>query len=706
MTITQEQLDIILADRDVMDTSKEETEIWKFANILRGPVLEERYKDAILPMFLIRRLECELEESRDTVRVMYNEKPDIAPIALCAASGHPYYNTSEWYLKKLLIDPVNILDNLRDYMSHFSDNVREILSVFKFEDLAAELQKHDRLYPLVKAFSELDYSKKNMDPIKSGYVFENLLGRFGASIMTGEHYTAREIIELMVAIGLSEGMDDVLTKPNKAVSIMDLTCGTGGMLTTAHRVIEKCNPTVTFAMYGKELNPESWALCSAEMLLLGLDDAEIINGNSLVDDPFRFKGIRLALMNPPFGTPWSGEEAPLGSEEAVNAEVRKGAEGRYPGGKPGGGDSQLLFLQNALVDLADNGRAVVVENSSPLVTGGTSSGESQIRRYLLENDYIEAIIKLPANLFANTSLNTFLWVISKNKSKKRYGKIQLINAEKIFHKMRKGIGEKKNELLKDDKMAIVKEYLAFQDSDISQIHDTSEFIYREYTVRQPLQRAYYIDAEHIKTMLDNGTLSSIYDENKYEELLAKEKTTDADKKKIAKFEEGKPKYDAIIEKLMGAEQGQCYKSKDAFMVQFDKLFDDLPKEFKLTKAEKDKIAKGLSEIDKTAEIQKDPKTGEDLYDDATKDTEIVRGNENVDEYMAREVLPYVPDAKWTFEEDLTKKTPVIKTGAEIPFERCFYVYEKPEPSEEIAKRIQDLDRQADALMKELFGDGE
>ena len=701
--ITDEQLELILADRDVMDTSAEVNAIWKMANILRGPLQPEEYKNAILPMFMIRRIECQLIGTQDLVWSMYTADPDIAEGALKKMAGHCFYNTSKWNLPSLLVDQHNLLSNFNTYLSHFSSNVQDCLDVFKFNALAASLDEQGRLYPLVKAFSELDYT--TMDPIKSGYVFENLLGRFGASIMTGEHYTAREIIELMVAIALSENMDDVLNAKGKAVRIMDLTCGTGGMLTTAYRVIKACNPSASFTMFGKELNPESWAICKMEMMLLDFDENEhtIVNGNSLIEDPFEFTGMRLALMNPPFGTPWSGDEAPIGSKEAVEAEVAKGASGRYPGGKPAGGDSQLLFLQNALVDLAENGRAVIVENSSPLVTGGTSSGESQIRRWLLENDYIDAIIKLPSSLFANTSLNTFLWVMSKNKVNKRKGKIQLINAENIFHKMRKGIGEKKNELLKDDKMTIVKEYMAFQDSDISQIHETSEFIYREYTVRQPMQRAYYIDEEHIKAMLNNGALSSIYDESKYNELLAKEKPTDADKKKIAKFEEGKPKYDAIVEKLESAEQGQCYKSKDAFIEQLDSLFDDLPKELQLTKAEKEKIAKGLSEIDKTAEIQKDPKTGEDLYDDATKDTEVVRGNEDVKEYMVREVLPYVPDAKWTFEEDLTKKNPVIKTGAEIPFERCFYVYEQPEPAEEIEKRILELDRQADALMKQLFG---
>ena len=705
--ITDEQLELILRNDSLVDVTKEVNDIWKCANIMRGTLTEDKYKDGVLPLFLIRRIECTLEDNRDLVHTMYETNPDIAPNALESMSGHCYYNTSEWTLEKLLTDQLNLTDNLRYYIQHFSNNVQNILSKFAFDTIIDTLHEAGRLYPLIKAFSEFDYSPKTMDSIKCGYVLEELLRRFGTQIMTGEHYTAREIIELMVALGLAEGMDDVLNNPGKVVSILDLACGTGGMLSTAHSAIFRCNPKAKFNICGQELNPESYAICSMEMMLRGLDDAQIVNGNSLMKDPFEKTEFRLVLENPPFGVPWKGDEAPLGSEDAVVAERLKGTDGRFPGGLPGGGDSQMLFLQMAMTDLADNGRAVIVSNSSPLVTGGTSSGESQIRRYLLENDYIEAVIKLPGSLFYNTSLNTFLWVMSKNKKSRRKGKVQLINAENLFHKLRKAMGEKRNELAYEDKLAIVKEYLNFKKTEISQIHDTTEFIYREYTVRQPLKRNYMITDERLKEMGEAGTLNSIYNKAKHAELLAKEKKTAADEEKLAKFDDGHSKLLGILTCLaLETDNEKVWYSQDEFTAVLDDVLSKIPSGHKVSKAEKIKIAKALSHIDKSAPEQRDPKTGDVLMDEETKDIEVIKGNEDVDEYMAREVVPYVPDAHWSFEEDLTKKNPVIKTGAEIPFERCFYVYEKPEPPEEIAKRIQDLDRQADALMRELFGDGE
>ena len=702
--ITEQQLELILKNvGEDIDVSAEVSSIWQQASTLRGTLMPSSYKQVILPLFLIRRVEETLKDTREAVIAAY--KQGCPPMVLTSVSGHCYYNTSDWTLKDLLVDSQNLAEHLRHYLSHFSDNIRGVLDVFSFDANIDILDRQGKLYPIIKSFSEIDFSPEKMPSIKAGYIFEHLLRKFNTEIMTGEHYTAREIIELMVALGLAEGMDDVLTQPGKIVSVMDLACGTGGMFSVSHTAINRVNPNAIFAMYGQELNPESWAICSIEMMLRGLDDADIRNGNSLMTDPFADKKPLLVFENPPFGVAWAGPESPLGSEEAVLAEVAKGERGRFPGGKPSGADSQMLFLQNAVRNLADNGRAVVVENSSPLVTGGTSSGESQIRRWLLENDYIEAIIKLPASLFYNTSLNTFLYVMSRNKSERRRGKVQLINAENIFHKLRKAMGDKRNELTYEDKLAIAKEYIRFEDTEISQIHDCQEFIYREYTVRQPLQRNYCLSEERVREMIDAGTLNSIFDPDKYGELCQAEKLTAAEEKKKAKFEENHDRYMAIMTELLCADDDTLYMSPDEFEPVFDEIMDNLPGGHKVSKPEKRKIMAGLSKMDKNAEVQVDPKTGEVILDDSTKDTEVVKGNEDVEEYMAREVLPYVPDAKWTFDEDLNKKNPVIRTGAEIPFERCFYVYETPEASSEIAKRIQELDSQVNQLMKELFKEG-
>ena len=359
----------------------------------------------------------------------------------------------------------------------------------------------------------------------------------------------------------------------------------------------------------------------------------------------------------------------------------------------------MLFLQSAVDKMDDNfGRCAIIENGSPLFTGGTASGESQIRRWLLENDLIEAIIALPTDLFYNTGIATYIWILSKNKSEKRKGKVQLIDASNICHKLRKALGNKRNEISPEDRSTITKLYSDFRPGENVKIFKNTEFIYREYTVMQPLQRSYAITENRIETMITKGTLSSLYDEAKVNELENSEELTGKDEKKLENYKKNQPLYERIIETLKAAESDIVYPSPEKFVPVLKSALTGVTDDKKLL----ENIADGLSVMDKTAEIQRDKK-GNILYDKETKDTEIVKWDEDIDDYMAREVLPHVPDAKAFFEEDMGKKKPVIKTGAEIPFTRYFYKYQQPEPSEKLEQQFIDLEKSVNERIHKLFG---
>lgn len=344
------------------------------------------------------------------------------------------------------------------------------------------------------------------------------------------------------------------------------------------------------------------------------------------------------------------------------------------------------------------GRAAIIENGSPLFAGGTASGESQIRRWMLEQDLIEAIIALPVDLFYNTGIATYIWVLSKNKRAERRGKIQLIDASQIFHKLRKALGDKKNEITPEDRSVITKMYASFKDDEFCKIYKNEEFIYREYVVMQPLQRSYAITEDRIEGMMTKGALSNLYDEDKVNELEDAEELTGKEQKKLEGFLNNKPVFDAILDALNKSISEKIYMSPEAFIPVLTSILSGVTADKKLI----EKIADGLSEMDKAAEVQRDRK-GNVIYDKETKDTEIVKYEESIEDYMAREVLPHVPDAVAFFEENLGGKKPVIKTGAEIPFTRYFYKYQKPKSSDELEKTFLELDKSVNERIAHLFG---
>lgn len=685
-------------DDKPIDVSSEVNFIWSIANKLRGPYQSDKYKDVIIPMTILRRFECALAPTKKAVVAQYEKNPNYPEKAMQHLSGYQFYNTSRFDLAELCNDSEHLVANLTAYIEGFSANVQGIIRNLDFDRQIEKMDKYNRLYSVIKAFSELDLDPKTIDGMKMGYIFEELIRKFSENAEAGDHYTGRDIIKTMVSILLSEGSEDVLI-PGRVITILDQACGTGGMLSTSYNFIKRFNPEANIRLFGHEIVPESYAMCLAEMLIKGQDISNIRMQDTMKADAFRDTKMRFVIENPPFGQAWGGKDAGEGVEDAVIAEHNKGFAGRWGAGLPGSGDMQMLFLQSAIDKLdPENGRATIIEDGSPLFVGGTASGESQIRRWLLENDRIEAIIALPTDLFYNTGIATYIWVLSMNKREERKGKVQLIDATGICHKLRKPLGNKKNEIGPMERKTITDLYRNFEENDICKIYPNTEFIYREYAVMQPLQRSYAINDERIEQMLLSGALGSLYDGAKIAEIEEKEDPTDKELKKVEGYKANEPRYNKVLAALRKAVTDEVYLSLSDFEPVLQKVLKDIvePKE-KLFAS----IVEGLSVMDKRAEIHRDKK-GEIIYDKETKDTEIVRYDEDIDTYMAREVLPHIPDAKAFFEEDLSKKKPVIKTGAEIPFTRYFYKYQKPTDSSVLKAQFEELEKSIAIRVAKIF----
>ncbi len=688
----------LMWDDTPIDVSTEVNFIWSIANKLRGPYQSDKYKDVIIPMTIIRRFECALADTKQAVVEQYRKNSAFPSKAMYRISDYQFFNTSEYTLAELINDSDNLAVNFKNYIAGFSPNIVDIITSLDFDKQIDKMDKNNRLLSVVKAFSELDIDPKTIDNMKMGYIFEELIRKFSENAEAGDHYTGRDIIKTMVNVLLAEGCDDIFDD-GKVITILDQACGTGGMLSTSDNFIRRYNQTADVRLFGQEINPESYAICLAEMLIKGQNAENIRYQDTMKADCFEGTKMRFVIENPPFGTAWGGKDAGEGVEQAVNTEHSKGHDGRFGVGLPTTSDMQLLFIQSAIDKMDDrNGRAAIIENGSPLFSGGTSSGESQIRRYLLENDFIEAIIALPTDLFYNTGIATYIWVLSKNKSDQRKGKVQLIDASNIYHKLRKSLGDKKNEIDPQDRATITKLYADFEKNDLCKIYDNEEFLYREYVVMQPLQRSYAITEDRIKAMLSSGTLSNLYDEAKVKGLENMEEITGKELKKLENFQANKSIYDNIIKTLNNNICDNVFLEPVSFTKHMTAILANITTDKKLTT----KIVDGLSIMEKTAEIQRDKK-GEIIYDKDTKDIEIVKFEEDIDTYMKREVLPHIPDAKAFFEEKADTKKPIIKIGAEIPFTRYFYKYQKPVDSEVLEKRFIELENQVSSRIKKIFG---
>lgn len=686
-------------DEQHIDVSKEVNLVLSIANSLRGSFEAEKYKDVIIPMVIIRRFECALEEKKEKFINYYEKNPNKPAQFYEKETGYPFYNTSRYSLKKLLDDSDNIESNFNSYIDAFSENVKEILNNLEIKNQIKKMNKSNRLYSVVKKFSEIDFNPKTVDNHKMGYIFEDIIRRYSENVDAGDHYTPREVIRLMVEILLAENCDDILTGDSKVVTVLDAACGSGGMLSTTHDFIKRRNTSADVRLFGQEILESSYAVCAADMLIKGQDIRNIKGGektaNTLKYDCFESQKMRFVIMNPPFGTPWGGKDAPEGQEKAVKDEYKKGFDGRFGAGLPATTDAQLLFMQHAVNKLSSDGRAAIITNGSPLFSGGTTSGESQIRRWLLENDYVEAVIALPNQLFYNTDIGIYIFVISKNKRSDRKGKVQLINAIDMYKPLRKSLGKKRREIDLESRKEIARIYAEFKENEKSKIFPNEEFLYKEYVVYQPLQRTGRIDLESIEK-LENSDLfshnSNIFNQAEFEELLEMNPRDKDREKKYQKYIKGQ-KFTKEVIKLLNENVTED-KFEDYSI--FEKKIKSIIREVDgYSDSRLGNICLELSEIDKNAIIQKDAK-GNVKIDSTTKDSEIIKLSQDVDEYFAKEVLPHIPDAIYFYDFDENKKisnTNKEKLGAEIPFTRYFYKYVAPESSDKLLFEFMKLEKE-------------
>lgn len=458
--------------------------IWSIADVLTGTYKPHEYGEVILPMMVIKRFDCILEDTKEAVLKKLPEVRNLPmkDIFLKKASGHPFYNTSKFNFKRLLDAPDSIEINFRSYLNDFSDNIKDILEHFEFERHIERLASHDLLYMIIKKFStpDADLHPSKISNLEMGYIFEEIIRRFSEAHNedAGQHYTPREVIELMVNILFNN--DNSILTGNVAKTLYDPTVGTGGMLSVAEEYLSRLNKNAKLICYGQEINDQTFAICKGDMLIKGNDANNIKCGNTLSDDQFADDKFDYILSNPPFGREWKNDK------NAVEKEAKLGFAGRFGAGLPPISDGQMLFLQTAIHKMRPEGSKVaIIQNGSPLFSGDAGSGQSEIRKYILENDLLEAIVALPNDLFYNTGIATYIWVFNNKKPVERKGKVQLINANGLYEKRRKSLGNKRNDIPPKYIAEITQIYGDFKENEISKIFNNEDFGYAKIVVERP-----------------------------------------------------------------------------------------------------------------------------------------------------------------------------------------------------------------------------
>lgn len=656
--------------------------IWKIADILRGDYKQHEYADVILPFTVLKRLDSVLIDNHDKVIKLnkllnYKNKYPF----LCEASGYKFYNTSEFTFEKLKNDPNNLDQNLLDYIKGFSDNAREILEAFNIYAQIERLDKEGLLYLVVSKFAdEIDLHPDRVSNTEMGYIFEELIRKFSemSNETAGEHFTPREVIRLMVAILFEPDMDKI-TDPSFMAKLYDPASGTGGMLSAGISYAEELNDKAIIEVYGQELNQSTYAICKSDTLIKGKGYENIYYGNSFTEDGLKYEKFDYMLCNPPFGVEWKKYKDPI-----INEYEEKGFDGRFGAGLPRISDGSFLFLQHMLSKMKDpkdgGSRIGIVFNGSPLFTGDAGSGESEIRKWIIENGWLEAIIALPDQLFYNTGILTYIWILSNRKTKLRQGKIQLIDGTSFYERMRKPLGDKRKKLSEEDIRKISDIYGKFVDSEYSKIFDEDDFAYYRVTVERPLRL-------NFKTSIDR--IEKLNEETAFINLAkSKKKNEDSRRKDI---EEGVKLQNDIIRVLQKMDNKNLYKDRKEFEKVLNKEFKE--EDVKIKAPVKKAILNALSEKDESAEICRDSK-GNPEADTELRDTEQIPFKENIEDYFKREVLPYASDA-W-IDESKTKK------GYEIPFTRYFYKYEELGNAEDTLLEIKELSQCIQKSIKELF----
>ena len=660
--------------------------IWSVADLLRGPYRPNQYKDVMLPMTVLRRLDCVLEPTKDRVIEKIEELEggkvkNLEPI-LNNVTGLEFHNTSRFNFRRLLGEPENIASNLIHYIKSFSTHARQILDHFKFEPHIAKLEKHDRLYLLVSKFCEIDLHPDVVSNVEMGYIFEDLIRRFNeaSNEEAGDHFTPREVIRLMVDL-LFDPDGEVLTTRSIVKTLFDPACGTGGMLSVSEAYLREMNPDARLVVFGQDYNDQAYAICGSDMLIKGQSPENVFMGNSFTDDHFVQKKFDYMLANPPFGVEWKPEE-----KEIRNEYEHMGFAGRFGAGLPRINDGSFLFLQHMISKMkpVEEGgtRLGIVFSGSPLFTGSAGSGESDIRKWIIENDWLDCIVAMPDQLFYNTGINTYIWILTNRKEKHRRGKIQLINATSYFEKMRKSLGNKRHEISAEQIAEITRLYGEFTEGEHVRIFDNEDFGYYRITVERPLRLNFRVDDERLERLRS---------EKKFEALATSRKRKD-EAAMEAEIEEGRWMQESILYVLEGLKESGTYLNRKEFRKVLKKAFKegDVKLDAPLMKA----IMSALSERDETADVCTNKK-GEPESDTGLRDFENVPLKDDIDSYMVREVLPHVPDA-WV---DSNK----TKVGYEINFNRYFYQYTPPRPLEEIEKDLREIEGEITELMKEVMG---
>ncbi len=650
--------------------------IWSVADLLRGDYKQSEYGKVILPLTVLRRLDCVLEPTKAAVLAravkLRGQVDNVEPV-LCAVAGQRFYNTSPLDFPRLLDDPAQVAGNLRAYIAGFSSGAREVLEKFDFDTQITRLARADLLYLVVSRFAEVDLHPDAVSNLEMGYLYEELVRRFSelSNETAGEHFTPREVIRLMVNL-LFATDDDILTDAGVIKTLYDPACGTGGMLSVAEDHLRILNPSARLEVFGQELNDETYAICRSDMMLKGQDAGHIVSGNSFSDDGHKAARFDYMLANPPFGVEWKKVE------EAVRAEHEtRGFAGRFGAGLPRINDGSFLFLQHMLSKMKPpeegGSRLAIVFNGSPLFSGAAGSGESEIRRWIIENDWLEAIVALPDQLFYNTGISTYFWVLTNRKHPERQGKVQLIDARDQWVKMRKSLGDKRKDISADQIAQITRLYAAFTEGERVKILPNESFGFQRITVERPLRLRWEVTAETAERLAATKQWAKLTPDQRHD-------------------------FTARLSELIGV-------SATERSVMATKL-GPLPKA--IEKQTWDALAVADPEAPVVTNRKGEPEADPALRDnenvplppipamwvaDPTERLASIEYRSVVEDYIAEEVLPYIADA-WV---DHTK----TKIGYEIPLTRHFYKYVPPRPLAEIDAEIKALEAEIQALLREV-----
>lgn len=663
--------------------------IWNIADHLRNLYKPHEYGEIILPLTVIKRFNDCLVETKAAV-LEKNKQFDEAGIlmkeaGLMATSGYNFYNISPFTFENLLDDPENIESNFRLFLGGFSENAQDVIENFEFLHQIDKMAKSGVLYNVLKSFnSERGYfGPDKISSVDMGYVFEELVRKFSESYgeEAGAHFTARDIVYLMTDILV---MDESLNQMDEddIKTIYDMTMGTSQMLVCMEERLKQLDADLETDSYGQEINPKTFAIAKADMIIKGGNANNMKCGNTLSNDLFSGYEFDYIISNPPFGVKWENEK------QAVMDEHNRGFSGRFAIGVPNIDDGQMLFLLNGLSKLKETGRMAIIHNASPLFNGDAESGQSEIRRHLLENDYLEAIIQLPKDLFYNTDISTYIWVVSKNKSMERKGRVQLVDASQAFEKLRSSIGKKRVELTSDVRSLIVQAYSKLVDTveenEMVKVKtkwfNNEEFGFHQVTVERPLRLKCQVTPEGIEALQQETTFINLATSKKKGEAGEKE------------MEAGREKQALLLQALAQAST-DVFMNRESFKEYLTMLFHEVG--YKPNAPIWKSLVKVFGTRCEEAAICYDNK-GNVEPDSELRDTEQIPLTETIEDYMAREVLPYTSDA-WI---DETK----TKIGYEIPFTRHFYEYTPPRPSREVLEGIMAMEESLMQGLKELLGD--